>query len=124
MTEHQPSLQAPTAAPPTHPLAIVSLVTGILGLTLCVGLGGVIALITGYMARNEIREKPGLYTGEGLATAGLALGGVGLAYFVLSLVLGVLGFLFAMAFSLCATLGLGPWFGQRSALLLGSLGLF
>ncbi|MER3514520.1 MAG: hypothetical protein C4310_09150 [Chloroflexota bacterium] len=105
-------------------MAIVSLVTGILGLTLCVGLGGVIALITGYMARNEIRQKPGMYTGEGLATAGLVLGGVGIAYFVLSLVLGVLGFMFAMAFSLCATLGLSPWLGQRSALLLAGLGLF
>lgn len=120
MTEHQPPLQAPAAALPTHPMAIVSLVTGILGLTLCVGLGGVIALITGYMARNEIRQKPGMYTGEGLATAGLVLGGVGIAYFVLSLVLGVLGFMFA----LCATLGLSPWFGQRSALLLAGLGLF
>lgn len=124
MTEQQPSLQAPAAAPPTHPMAIVSLVTGILGLTLCVGLGGVIALITGYMARNEIRQKPEMYTGEGLATAGLVLGGVGIVYFVLSFVLGVLGFLFAMGFSLCATLSLSPWFGQRSALLLAGLGLF
>ncbi len=120
MTEQQPSLQAPAAAPPTHPLAIASLVTGILGLTLCVGPGGVIALITGYMARNEIRQKPGIYAGEGLATAGLVLGGVGLVYFVLSFVLGLLGFMFAIAFSLCATLSLG----QQSALLSGGLGLF
>jgi hypothetical protein len=91
MSEKQasPLLQAPAAQPPTHPLAITSLVTAVLGVTVCVGLGSAIALVTGYLARNEIRSKPGAYSGDGLATAGMILGGIGVLYLVL-----IFGFMF------------------------------
>jgi Domain of unknown function (DUF4190) len=58
--------------PPTHGLAVASLVFGILGWTLLPVLGAVIAVITGHVAIAEIRR--GGSRGEGLAMAGLVLG--------------------------------------------------
>ncbi len=73
-----------TDIPPARPnstMAIISLVTGILGLTLVPVIGGVVALITGYMAKREIRDSGGALGGDGLATAGIVMGwiAVGLA---------------------------------------------
>jgi Domain of unknown function (DUF4190) len=55
-------------------LAIISLVFGILGWTLLPTLGALVAIITGYMAKNEIRASNGTLGGEGMAQAGLILG--------------------------------------------------
>ncbi|WP_397571990.1 DUF4190 domain-containing protein [Silanimonas sp.] len=64
----------------THPVrrtssvAIVSLVAGLLGWTFAPWLGSIIAIITGHMARAEIRRDPAGLEGDGLAVAGLVLG--------------------------------------------------
>lgn len=58
----------------TSSLAIVSLVAGLLGWTLAPWLGSIIAIITGHMARGEIRRDPDAVDGDGLAIAGLILG--------------------------------------------------
>jgi len=58
----------------TSPLAIVSLVSGILGWTLLPWLGSIVAIITGHMARSEIRANPATKDGDGLALAGLIMG--------------------------------------------------
>ena len=64
----------------THPIrrtssmAIVSLVAGLLGWTFAPWLGSIIAIITGHMARAEIRRDPAGLEGDGLAVAGLVLG--------------------------------------------------
>jgi hypothetical protein len=55
-------------------LAILSLITGILGFTLLPIMGSIIAIITGHMAKNEIKKSGGVLTGNGLANAGLVLG--------------------------------------------------
>lgn len=47
---------------------------GIVGWVLIPIVGGIIAVITGHMAKKEIRESRGLLGGDGLATAGLVLG--------------------------------------------------
>jgi hypothetical protein len=60
-------------------MAIISLVAGILGLTLVPFLGSVVALIVGYMAKNEIKASNGAIGGDGLATAGLILSFIGIA---------------------------------------------
>jgi hypothetical protein len=74
-------------------LAIVSLVSGILGLTLCCGLliPSVVAVITGFMARGKASNDPANYGGAGLALGGLITGIIGvignlivLAYFILN----------------------------------------
>ena len=58
----------------TSTLAIVSLITGILCWFLLPLIGAIIAVVTGHMAKSEIRQSNGLITGEGMATAGLVLG--------------------------------------------------
>ncbi len=71
--------QYPSAGQETHTMAIVSLVFGILGLIqVCPGLGSIIAVVTGNMARGEIRRDPARYTGEGLAKGGVILGWIGI----------------------------------------------
>ena len=77
---------SPMGSQQTHTLAIVSLIFGILGLVgVCPGLGSVIGLVTGYMARNDIRHDLGRYTGDGLATGGIILGWIGVAFWACSL---------------------------------------
>jgi len=61
--------------------AIISLITGILGLTLLPGIGSIIAIVTGMMARKEIRtaQNTGVTIGgNGMATAGLVMGWLGI----------------------------------------------
>lgn len=55
-------------------LAIVSLVAAIAGWSILPVIGGVIAIITGHLAKNEIRASEGRLRGDGLATAGLVIG--------------------------------------------------
>ena len=69
----QPSLQS-RPAPQTSTLAVVSLVTGILTWLIIPVLGAIIAIVTGHMAKSNIRSSMGQQTGDGLATAGLVLG--------------------------------------------------
>ena len=65
---------APVSAPApaasykqTSALAITSLIAGILGWTLLPWLGSLVAVITGHMARAEIRRKSGLPNDSGPA---------------------------------------------------------
>jgi hypothetical protein len=65
---------SPTPVAQTSNLALVSLIAGIASWVIAPFLGAIIAVITGHMAKNEIRRSAGLLTGDGLATAGLVLG--------------------------------------------------
>jgi hypothetical protein len=65
-------------------MSIVSLISGIISWFLLPIIGGIIAVITGHMAKREIRESAGRQTGDGLATAGLILGYLHLGVTVLS----------------------------------------
>lgn len=76
------------ASQPTNSMAIASLLFGVLGLTLFPVIGGIIALITGYMARNQIRESGGTMGGQGLATAGIVLGWICIGLLVVGLCCG------------------------------------
>lgn len=58
----------------TSSLAVVSLIMGIVGWTVFPFLGSLIAIVTGHMARAEIRRQPQAVEGDGLAVAGLVLG--------------------------------------------------
>ena len=59
---------------PTTSFATTSLIMGVLGWTLIPIVGGIIAVITGHMAKKDIRQSDGLLGGDGIATAGLILG--------------------------------------------------
>jgi hypothetical protein len=67
----------------TSSLAIISVVSGIASWFILPLLGAIIAIVTGYMAKKEIRESAGRLSGEELANVGLVLGYVHLALSVL-----------------------------------------
>jgi hypothetical protein len=72
--------------------AIFSLIAGLLAWLGVFGLGGLAAVIAGYVAKGQIRESGGRLAGDGLATAGLVLGWLNLAFAVFGLCLFVLMF--------------------------------
>lgn len=59
---------------PSSTLATISLVAAVLGFTAVPIVGGIVALITGYMARSETRSVPPKASGDGMATAGIVMG--------------------------------------------------
>jgi hypothetical protein len=97
----------------TSSLALVSLVAGISGWTIFPLLGCIVAIITGMLARNEIRDSGGALTGDGFALAGLVLGWIGLLLSVcgfcslgICLPLGICAAIFAPAATYSSTLAL------------------
>ncbi len=76
----------------TSALAIVSLVFGLLGWSLLPLIGSVVAIVTGHMARSEIRREPERFEGDGLAVAGLVLGYLAIGISILLLVTAFLFF--------------------------------
>ena len=85
----------PSSLPPPAPvaggrrtstLAVVSLIAGILGWTALPLVGSVVAIVTGHLARSEIRNAPGMMEGDGLALAGLVLGYAMVVVAVLSVI--------------------------------------
>ena len=75
---------APLSTPKTSAMAIVSLVSALLGVTVVLmPIGCIVAVITGHLAKKQIRESMGQQTGEGLATAGLIIGYIEIALVVL-----------------------------------------
>jgi hypothetical protein len=96
MEQGPPTFEQPRTTPPVggpahrNTLAIVSLACGIVAWLAVPLVGGIVAVLTGHLAKEQIR-----HTGEpgaNLATAGLVLGYLNLAFLVL---LGVL-FLFVV----------------------------
>ncbi|OOG61620.1 hypothetical protein B0E46_16860 [Rhodanobacter sp. B04] len=79
----------------TSSLAIVSLVFGILSWCLLPFIGAIVAIVCGHLARSEIRHAAvgNVIEGDGMAIAGLVLGYVHLAVWLLVLLV-VLGILF------------------------------
>jgi len=72
----------------TNGYAIASLVLGII--PLC-GIGGILALIFGYMAKNQIDNSGGAEGGRGLAIAGIVLGWIWVGLFALFVVFAIIG---------------------------------
>jgi Domain of unknown function (DUF4190) len=108
MSAQTPPPSAP-ASPPTNTLAIVSLVSGILGLSVLFFIGSIVAVVTGIIAKRDIAGSGGTQTGEGLATAGVILGWVGI-------VLGVIGVcLFGASFLLPLCLGVSIWGAESTS---------
>lgn len=73
-------IQQPTLrSAPDKTMAVVSLVTGILGFMCCLPLA-IVAVVTGHMALARIKKDPEHYEGHGMAMAGLILGYIGLVF--------------------------------------------
>ncbi len=77
---------------PTSTMAIVSLIAGIAGFSFLPVIGTIVALITGYSARNETRAVPPTASGDGLATAGIVMGWIQVGLFILGICLFILFF--------------------------------
>ena len=95
--QHPPSYYAP----PNSTMSVVSLVAGILGWTVFPFLASIVAVVTGHMAKNEIRDSGGRVGGDGMATAGLILGysslviwGIGACCLIVLFVLPLFGLVF------------------------------
>jgi len=56
------------------PLAVWSLILGILAIISCGPISGIPAIICGHMARSKIKMEPDTLTGDGMALAGLIMG--------------------------------------------------
>jgi Domain of unknown function (DUF4190) len=107
--ERPPMSPAPWAPPPppvrypatTHPsqgLAMASMIVGLSGIVLfgCFGpVPGIVALILGISALSQINKSPDKYTGKPYATAGVIIGALTLAFYVLIFI----WFIFAGALS-------------------------
>ncbi len=76
--------------PQSSSLAVISLIAGIASFFILPLLGAIAAVITGGMAKKEIRASHGRMTGEGMATAGQILGWINIALAVAGICLGVL----------------------------------
>jgi hypothetical protein len=61
----------PGGTPQTNPLAIASLVCSILG---CCCVLGIIGIVLGVVAKNQIKASGGQQQGDGIATAGIIVG--------------------------------------------------
>lgn len=80
----QPNLpENTTPALPMSTLALVSLISGILGVLFIPMVGGIVAIVTGTLARKETRGFPVTHSGDGMATAGIVLGWLGVIVWVI-----------------------------------------
>jgi uncharacterized membrane protein len=82
----------------TSSMAMISVISGIACWFVLPFIGAIIAVITGHMAKKEIRESAGRLSGMEMANAGLVLGYAHLAVsflmacLIIALVAGVLAF--------------------------------
>jgi len=101
------SMQSPPSgvpqALPTNSNALISLIAGILGLTMLPLIGSIVAVIVGGIARREIRDSAGAYGGEGMAKWGVILGWVGIGLSGIGLC--VAGVVFALPFCIAIFAG-------------------
>lgn len=96
--------QLPATNRPTNTMAIVSLVAGILSWVFFPVIAAIVGVVTGHMARSEIKASMGAQSGDGLAIAGLILSYINLATSCLSLLLVLLLFGGMFGLSACAIL--------------------
>lgn len=71
---NRPQFTDPGVPLPTSTLAIISLISGILGFTFFPLIAAIIAIVTGHLARQETRSTPPRAAGDGMATAGIVMG--------------------------------------------------
>ena len=94
----------PGYAQQTSSLAVISLIAGIASYFIVPILGALVAIITGSMAKKEIRQSGGRYTGMGMAKWGLVLGWINIAFGLIVgclILLAVLGVFAGVSLPLC-----------------------
>jgi Domain of unknown function (DUF4190) len=84
---YPPPYQPP---PPNNGLAVASLIMGIVGLTFLPIVASIGAIITGFMAKNQIDESNGTQGGRGMAMAGIVTGFIGVVLWALFIIVFIL----------------------------------
>lgn len=79
-----PGYGPPPLGQTTNGLSVASLVLGIVWVF---GIGSILAVIFGFVARKQIKDSGGRQSGSGMALAGIILGFVGVASLILWIVL-------------------------------------
>jgi len=69
-----PVPQGGTTVPTTSAMAVIAMVFGVLSWVVLPFVGAIVAVVTGHLARSEIKRAQGTVDGDGLAIAGLVLG--------------------------------------------------
>ncbi len=64
--------------PGNNSKAVASMVVGILSVVCCGAIVGIVAIVLGILARNEINASGGVQGGSGMALAGIILGALGI----------------------------------------------
>ena len=77
--------ETPVTVGKTNVLAVVALIAGIAGLTVIPFVSSIVAVVTGHMARKEVRRTG--EQGDGLALAGLITGYIGIGFGLLVAIL-------------------------------------
>ena len=83
----------------TSILAILSTISGAASFFVVPFIGAIAALITGYMAKSEIKKSNGTIEGEGFATAGIVMGWINIGLSIMVCCLIILALVFMGAFS-------------------------
>ena len=83
----------------TSILAILSTISGAASFFVVPFIGAIAALITGYMAKSEIKKSNGMVEGEGFATAGIVMGWINIGLSITVCCLIILAVVFMGAFS-------------------------
>lgn len=85
----QPYAQTPMYGYPKNNLAVISLVLGIVGLVLCGFVAGIPAVIVGNNAKKAVAR--GEANNGGMATAGIVLGWISIAWGIITIILFLTG---------------------------------
>ncbi len=78
---YQPPAGPPPSAPPNNQLAVGAIIASAIGL-LC-GIGSIIGIVLGVVAKNQIKASNGTQGGDNLATLGIVIGAVGIVLNIL-----------------------------------------
>lgn len=87
--------------PQNSSLAVISLISGIASFFIVPLLGAIAAIITGNMAKKEIKESAGRLTGDDMAKWGMILGWVNIGLSLIGLCVGMLILFGVISLPLC-----------------------
>lgn len=82
-------------------MAVISLIAGIASFFIVPLLGAIAAVITGGMAKKEIRQSGGRMSGLGMANWGVALGWINIAFSLIGLCISVLAIAGVIGIPVC-----------------------
>ena len=95
-----PPAPPPVAFRPKQPsqgLALASMITSLIGLAAATCLGpvpGIVGVVLGLIALSQIKKSPTDYGGKQYATAGIVIGSINIAFYILLLIWFLLALLF------------------------------